>query len=110
MKTLQGKASWRRKRTVLENQRVAIENRVEIASGRKNNETLWSSACRGFSDIRPKIDPKSTQIENIENRSGATPVMVSAKSMRKSSRNRAKSKKSKIALELHLWWFQLLFV
>ena len=40
MKTLQNKAFWRRKRAVLENQRVAIENRVEIASGRKKKETL----------------------------------------------------------------------
>ena len=68
METLQNKAFWRRKRAVLENQRVAIENRDEIASDRKKNETLWSYTCRGFSDIRPKIDPKSTQIENIENR------------------------------------------
>ena len=78
MKTLQGKAFWRRKRAVLENQRVAIENRVEIPSGPKKTETLWSYACSGFSEIRPKIDPKSTQIEKVENRSGATPVMVSA--------------------------------
>ena len=36
-----------------------------------------------------------------------TPVVVSAKSIRKSSRHRVKSTKWKIALELHLWWFQL---
>ena len=52
METLQGKAFWRRKRAVLENQRVAIENRVEIAS-----------------------DLKKTK------RSGATPVDVSATSV-----------------------------
>ena len=78
METLQGKAFWRRKRAVLENQRVAIENRVETASDLKKNETLWSYACRCFSDIHPKIDPKSTKTEKIENRSGATPVVVSA--------------------------------
>ena len=78
MKTLQGKAFWRRKRAVLENQLLHVENRLEIASDLKKNETLWSYACRCFSDIRLKIDPKSTQIEKIENRSGATPVMVSA--------------------------------
>ena len=66
MKTLQGKAFWRRKRAVLENQRVAIENRVEIPSEPKKTETLWSYACSGFSEIRPKIDPKSTQIEKVE--------------------------------------------
>ena len=86
MKTLQGKAFWRRKRAVLENQRVAIENRVEIPSEPKKTETLWSYACSGFSEIRPKIDPKSTQIEKVENRSGATPVMVSAVFCPKSSR------------------------
>ena len=78
MKTLQNKAFWRRKRAVLENQRVAIENRIKISSGLKKNETLWSYTCRGFSEIRLKIDPKSTQIEKIQNRSGATPVVVSA--------------------------------
>ena len=78
METLQDKAFWRRKHAVLENQRVAIENRFEIASDRKKNETLWSYACSGFSEIHPKMDPKSIQIEKIENRSGATPVMVSA--------------------------------
>ena len=78
METLQNKAFWRRKRAVLENQRVAIENRFEIASDLKKNETLWSYACRCFSDIRLKIDPKSTQIEKKQNRSGATPVMASA--------------------------------
>ena len=78
MTTLQNKAFWRRKRTVLKNQRVAAENRVEIASDRKKNETLWSYACSGFSAIHPKIDPKSMKIEKVENRSGATPVVVSA--------------------------------
>ena len=63
MKTLQDKAFWRRKCTVLENQRVAAENRVEIASDRKKNETLWSYACSGFSEIHPKIDPKSMKIK-----------------------------------------------
>ena len=78
MKTLQNKAFWRRKRAVLENQLLHVENRFEIASERKKTETLWAYACNGFSEIHPKIDPKSTQIEKIENRSGATPVMVSA--------------------------------
>ena len=32
IETLQRTAFWRRKRAVLENQRVAIENRVKIAS------------------------------------------------------------------------------
>ena len=40
METLQNKAFWRRKRAVLENQRVAAENRLEIASERKKTETL----------------------------------------------------------------------
>ena len=78
MKTLQGKAFWRRKRAVLENQRVAIENRDKIKSDQQKNETLWNYACHGFSEIHPKIDPKSTQIEKIQNRSGGTPVVVSA--------------------------------
>ena len=78
MKTLQNKAFWRRKRAVLENQLLHVENRLEIASERKKTETLWAYACNGFSEIHPKIDPKSTQIEKIENSSGATPVMVSA--------------------------------
>ena len=94
METLQGKAFWRRKRAVLENQRVAIENRVEIASDLKKNETLWSYACRCFSDIRLKIDPKSTQIEKIENRSGATPVMVSAVFFRNSTQVATENKRS----------------
>ena len=40
--------------------------------------------------------------EKKTKRSEPTPVMVSAKSIRKSTRNRLKSKKSKIALELRL--------
>ena len=86
MKTLQNKAFWRRKRAVLENQLLHVENRLEIASERKKTETLWAYACNGFSEIHAKIDPKSTQIEKIENRSGATPVMVSAVFCPKSSR------------------------
>ena len=94
MKTLQGKAFWRRKRAVLENQLLHVENRLEIASDLKKNETLWSYACRCFSDIRLKIDPKSTQIENIENRSGATPVMVSAVCFRNSTHVATENKRS----------------
>ena len=78
MKTLQNKRFWTENRTVLENQRFAVESRLEIASDREKTETLWAYACRCFSETRLKIDPKSTQIEKIENRSGATPVMVSA--------------------------------
>ena len=54
-----------------------LQSKIVLESHRtvKKNETLWSYACNGFSDIRPQIDPKPTQIENIENRSGATPVM-----------------------------------
>ena len=40
MKTLQNKAFWRRKRAVLENQLLHVENRLEIASERKKTETL----------------------------------------------------------------------
>ena len=94
MKTLQGKAFWRRKRAVLENQLLHVENRLEIASDLKNNETLWSYACRCFSDIRLKIDPKSTQIENIEKRSGATPVMVSAVFIQNSTQVATENKRS----------------
>jgi len=93
MKTLQGKAFWRRKRAVLQNQLLHVENRLEIASDLKKNETLWSYACRCFSDIRLKIDPKSTQIEKIENRSGATPVMVSAVFFRNSTQVATENKR-----------------
>ena len=94
MKTLQGKAFWRRKRAVLENQLLHVENRLEIALDLKKHETLWSYACRCFSDIRLKIDPKSTQIEKIENRSGATPVMVSAVFFRNSTQVATENKRS----------------
>ena len=94
METLQGKAFWRRKRAVLENQLLHVENRFEIASERKKTETLWAYACNGFSEIHPKIDPKSTQIEKIENRSGATPVMVSAVFFRNSTQVATENKRS----------------
>ena len=87
-------ASLGRSGAVLENQRVAIEKRFEIASDHQKKETLWSYACRSFSKIRPKIDPKSTEIEKIENRSGATPVMVSAVWCWKSSRIATEKKRS----------------
>ena len=94
MKTLQGKAFWRRKRAVLENQLLHVENRIENASELEKTETLWAYACNGFSEIHPKIDPKSTQIENIENRSGATPVMVSAVFFRNSTQVATENKRS----------------
>ena len=94
MKTLQGKAFWRRKRAVLENQLLHVENRLEIASERKKTETLWAYACNGFSEIHPKIDPKSTQMEKSENRSGATPVMVSAVFVRNSAQVATENKRS----------------
>ena len=53
------------------------ENRSEIEPDPDRPKSLWSYACSGFSEIHPKMDPKSIQIEKIENRSGATPVMVS---------------------------------
>jgi len=94
MKSLQNKAFWRRKRAVLENQLLRVENRLETASERKKTETLWAYACNGFSEIHPKIDPKSTQIENIENRSGATPVMVSAVFIQNSTQVATEKKRS----------------
>ena len=78
MKTLQNKHFWRRKRTVLENQRVAVESRLKIASDREKPETLWAYACRCFSEILPKKMEKWTQIGKVENRSEPSPVMVSA--------------------------------
>ena len=94
MKTLQNKAFWRRKRAVLEKQLLHVENRLEIASERKQTETLWAYACNGFSEIHPKIDPKSTQIEKNENRSGATPVMVSAVFIQNSTQVATENKRS----------------
>ena len=78
MKTLQNKHFWRRKRAVLENQRVAVESRLEIASDREKTETLWAYACRCFSEILSKKEEKWTQIGKVEHRSGPSPVVVSA--------------------------------
>ena len=78
MKTQQNKHFWRRKRTVLENQRVAVESRLEIASDREKPETLWAYACRCSSEILPKKKETWTQIGKVENRSGPSPVVVSA--------------------------------
>ena len=78
MKTLQNKRFWTENRTVLENQHVAVESRLEIASDREKPETLWAYACRCFSEILPKKMEKWTQIGKVENRSEPSPVVVSA--------------------------------
>ena len=65
---------------------------------------LWSYACRCFNGIRTKMNQKSTQIEKKQNRSGATPVVVSAVLCW----NRAKIATLFEALELRLSMFQSL--
>ena len=67
METLQDKAFWKLNRAILENQPVALENHVEIASGRKKNETAratprLSMFQRHLSENRPEIN------ENLKNR------------------------------------------